>query len=308
MAGELTGLGIDSAGRRGSVALLAEMRAVAADGTVRQVRIRPVDEAALPRDLDAAAGLVEETEPAVPTGRDPPEYQGRRPHRDRSCGRAGRDRGRCRCGHSRHGLARSGAGGSGSGATNGRWSSRFWARPCWRSLSAGQCPGGSPCRSSASRRRPAGYIMGRLDERFGRGGARELDRLGFFLERHDAANSRGGGTRVREAEKRATLGELARQVNHDVRNGLVPIRNVMSHLADAHRGGPGGAGRRLCEARSLDRGGEPRLPWQTWRTSIGPLPCTARRSARICARSSLAVIEANQALAPDRAVGRRSGR
>lgn len=35
---------------------------------------------------------------------------------------------------------------------------------------------------------------------------------------------------LREAERRATLGEMARQVNHDVRNGLSPIRNVLRHL------------------------------------------------------------------------------
>ena len=50
---------------------------------------------------------------------------------------------------------------------------------------------------------------------------------------------REGVARVRDAEKRATVGELARQVNHDVRNGLVPIRNVLDHLGEAHRSGPG---------------------------------------------------------------------
>lgn len=79
--------------------------------------------------------------------------------------------------------------------------------------------------------------MGRLDETFGRGGGRELDRLGFFLDGM-LKRIREGIARVKDAEKRATLGELARQVNHDVRNGLVPIRNVMSHLGEAHRSGP----------------------------------------------------------------------
>lgn len=79
--------------------------------------------------------------------------------------------------------------------------------------------------------------MGRLDETFGRGGGRELDRLGFFLDGM-LKRIREGIARVKDAEKRATLGELARQVNHDVRNGLVPIRNVMTHLGEAHRGGP----------------------------------------------------------------------
>ena len=80
--------------------------------------------------------------------------------------------------------------------------------------------------------------LGRLDASFGRGGGRELDRLAFFL--NGMLNRiREGLARVRDAEKRATVGELARQVNHDVRNGLVPIRNVLNHLGEAHRGGPG---------------------------------------------------------------------
>lgn len=79
--------------------------------------------------------------------------------------------------------------------------------------------------------------LGRLDTAFGRGGARELDKLGFFLNGM-LQRIRDGVVHVREAEKRATVGEVARQVNHDVRNGLVPIRNVVNHLAEAHRGGP----------------------------------------------------------------------
>jgi two-component system OmpR family sensor kinase len=34
---------------------------------------------------------------------------------------------------------------------------------------------------------------------------------------------------ARRAERRAALGDLARQVNHDIRNGLTPIRNVFRH-------------------------------------------------------------------------------
>ena len=79
--------------------------------------------------------------------------------------------------------------------------------------------------------------MGRLDEAFGSGGGRELDRLGVFLNGM-LQRIRKGIAQVKDAEKRATLGELARQVNHDVRNGLVPIRNVMDHLGEAHRDGP----------------------------------------------------------------------
>jgi signal transduction histidine kinase len=44
---------------------------------------------------------------------------------------------------------------------------------------------------------------------------------------------------VKDAERRATLGELARQVNHDIKNGLTPIRNVFRHLAQLAKNDPG---------------------------------------------------------------------
>ena len=75
--------------------------------------------------------------------------------------------------------------------------------------------------------------MGRLDVRFRGGGGKEFDRLSRFLNAM-MDRLRAGVAQVRDAERRATLGELARQVNHDVKNGLVPIRNVLSHLDEAH--------------------------------------------------------------------------
>ena len=44
---------------------------------------------------------------------------------------------------------------------------------------------------------------------------------------------------VRDAERRATRGELARQVNHDIKNGLAPVRNVFRHLSEVAREDPG---------------------------------------------------------------------
>jgi signal transduction histidine kinase len=49
---------------------------------------------------------------------------------------------------------------------------------------------------------------------------------------------RAGATRLREVERRAVTGELARQVNHDVKNGLAPLRNVLRHLAQVARDRP----------------------------------------------------------------------
>ncbi|MBN1165406.1 MAG: HAMP domain-containing histidine kinase [Candidatus Krumholzibacteriota bacterium] len=57
--------------------------------------------------------------------------------------------------------------------------------------------------------------------------------LGAMTER-----LRAGAVRIREAEHRAARGELARQVNHDIKNGLTPIRNIFRHLAELARQDP----------------------------------------------------------------------
>ena len=57
--------------------------------------------------------------------------------------------------------------------------------------------------------------------------------LGAMTER-----LRAGAARLREAERRVAMGDLARQVNHDIKNGLIPIRNVFRHLAQVAREQP----------------------------------------------------------------------
>ena len=57
--------------------------------------------------------------------------------------------------------------------------------------------------------------------------------LGGMTERLRASSSR-----LREAERRAAVGDLARQVNHDIKNGLAPIRNVLRHFAQVSRQDP----------------------------------------------------------------------
>ncbi|HEX9347848.1 MAG TPA: HAMP domain-containing sensor histidine kinase [Gemmatimonadales bacterium] len=42
----------------------------------------------------------------------------------------------------------------------------------------------------------------------------------------------------RDMERRVVIGELARQVNHDVKNGLAPLRNVLRHLMQVARDKP----------------------------------------------------------------------
>ena len=78
--------------------------------------------------------------------------------------------------------------------------------------------------------------LDRLDVDFDPG-ADEVGRLSRMLG-DLVSRLRSSTARVREAERRATVGDLARQVNHDIKNGLVPLRNVMRHLAQVERDDP----------------------------------------------------------------------
>ena len=49
---------------------------------------------------------------------------------------------------------------------------------------------------------------------------------------------RASAGRLREAERRMAVGEVARQVNHDIKNGLAPIRHVLRHLTQVAREQP----------------------------------------------------------------------
>jgi len=75
----------------------------------------------------------------------------------------------------------------------------------------------------------AAVDLDRLDQSFASDRDDEIgtlaDTLGAMTER-----LRLGAARLREAERRVATGDLARQVNHDIKNGLVPIRNVLRHL------------------------------------------------------------------------------
>lgn len=50
---------------------------------------------------------------------------------------------------------------------------------------------------------------------------------------------RASARRLTQAEHRATLGEVARQVNHDLRNGITPVRHVVRHLGEIAERDPG---------------------------------------------------------------------
>jgi signal transduction histidine kinase len=66
------------------------------------------------------------------------------------------------------------------------------------------------------------------------------DEVGTLARRFAAMTRRlrTNAVRLREAERRATVGEMARQVNHDMKNGLVPIRNVLRHLSQVQESAP----------------------------------------------------------------------
>jgi len=65
----------------------------------------------------------------------------------------------------------------------------------------------------------------------------EIGRLTRFLGEM-TRRLRAGALKIKDAERRATVGELARQVNHDIKNGLIPIRNVFRHLTQVAENEP----------------------------------------------------------------------
>jgi len=78
--------------------------------------------------------------------------------------------------------------------------------------------------------------LDRLDVKFG-GGTDEVGSLSRLLG-DLASRLRISTGRVREAERRATIGDLSRQINHDIKNGLIPLRNVIRHLEQVERDEP----------------------------------------------------------------------
>ena len=86
-------------------------------------------------------------------------------------------------------------------------------------------------------RRASRVDLDRLDVAFA---LKRTDEVGTLSRVLDAmtARLRASAVRLRDAERRATVGEIARQVNHDIRNGLVPIRNVVRHLGEVAKAEP----------------------------------------------------------------------
>jgi signal transduction histidine kinase len=92
-----------------------------------------------------------------------------------------------------------------------------------------------PLESLASEARRLRLERGEVN--FERGRRDEVGELARTLD-EAAHRLRARAAQLKEAERRATIGEIARQVNHDIRNGLPPLRNVLRHLEEVARDAP----------------------------------------------------------------------
>ncbi len=86
---------------------------------------------------------------------------------------------------------------------------------------------------------------------------------------------------VTQMEHRAAMGDLARQVNHDIKNGLAPLRNVFRHLAQVAQGEPAQLRRVFAERQG------------TVESSIGYLETLAANYARLYPQAERRPADAN---------------
>ena len=132
--------------------------------------------------------------------------------------------------------------------------------------------------------RTAAIDFDRLDQSFPSDRADEIGALaatlGAMTER-----LRLGAARLREAERRLATGDLARQVNHDIKNGLVPIRNVLRHLSEVARDDPAALPRIFEERRG------------TLESSLVYLDTLARNYARFSPATQPAACDVNAVVA-----------
>jgi signal transduction histidine kinase len=86
--------------------------------------------------------------------------------------------------------------------------------------------------------RTARLDLDRLDQDFATDRPDEIGALSRLLDAM-TGRLRASASRLREVERRAATGDLARQVNHDIKNGLAPIRHVVRHLSEVAERDPG---------------------------------------------------------------------
>jgi len=109
------------------------------------------------------------------------------------------------------------------------------------------------------------------------------DEIGTLARRLGSMSTRlrASATRLRQAERRATVGDMARQVNHDIKNGLIPIRNVLRHLVQVQEQQPQELATVFAERRS------------TLESSVGYLDTLARNYARLTPRVERRAVDVN---------------
>jgi signal transduction histidine kinase len=109
------------------------------------------------------------------------------------------------------------------------------------------------------------------------------DEIGTVARRLGALTTRLriSAGRLRDAERRATVGDMARQVNHDIKNGLIPIRNVLRHLGEVTERQPA-----ELPAAFADRRG-------TLDASVEYLDTLAKNYARLTPRVDHGLIDVN---------------
>ncbi|HET7598961.1 MAG TPA: HAMP domain-containing sensor histidine kinase [Gemmatimonadales bacterium] len=123
--------------------------------------------------------------------------------------------------------------------------------------------------------------LDRLDADFATDRSDELGNLSRVLgEMTDRI--RQSTVRLREAERRAAFGDVARQVNHDVKNGLTPIRHVLRHLAQVARDDPAALAAVFAERKA------------TLEASVEYLETLARNYARLSPRLDASASDLNE--------------
>ncbi|HUQ14991.1 MAG TPA: ATP-binding protein [Gemmatimonadales bacterium] len=126
----------------------------------------------------------------------------------------------------------------------------------------------------------AAIDLDRLDSDFATERVDEIGALSRLLGAM-TARLRAGAARLRDAERRVAMGDLARQVNHDIKNGLVPIRNVLRHLEEVARDRPETLGTMFEERRG------------TLESSVTYLDTLARNYARLSPAAAPEVCDVN---------------
>jgi signal transduction histidine kinase len=119
----------------------------------------------------------------------------------------------------------------------------------------------------------ASIDLDRLDQDFTSHRTDEIGALSRLLGEM-TARLRRALTGLREAERRVAMGDLARQVNHDIKNGLVPIRNVLRHFDEVAREEPPALAGVFQERRA------------TLESSVAYLETLARNYARLSPAAS----------------------